>query len=56
MPRAKRLKMRDLKNDDLFLLFRNYMKKRITKDLEEIYGRKAGLLNPDEPWIFDLDG
>jgi len=43
------------KEEDFVSLFTKYMKNKIEKDLELIYKTEARLLNPEEPWIFQLE-
>lgn len=56
LDRTERLKLKDISNDDLFSLFKDYLEKTIAKDLGYIYGKEARLLDSEEPWIFQLDG
>jgi len=53
--RTKRRKLKDVKNDDLFSMFEEYAKRIIAEDLEEIYEKKAHLLDSREPWVFQLE-
>ncbi|MEE9499694.1 MAG: hypothetical protein V3V42_00160 [Candidatus Omnitrophota bacterium] len=55
MDRTRRRKLKDVSNEDLFSFFRSYLEKTIAEDLENIYEKKAHLLNSQEPWIFQLD-
>ena len=48
-------KKRIYKQEDFVSLFTKYMKKKIEKDLKLIYKTEARLLNPEEPWIFQLE-
>ena len=56
MDRTGKRELKDISNDDLFSLFRDYTKKVIAKDLEGIYGKEANLLDIEEPWVFQLEG
>jgi hypothetical protein len=56
MDRIKRRELKDLSNEDLFSLFREYTKKAIEKDLKSIYEKEASLLDSKEPWVFQLEG
>ncbi len=55
MGRTKRRKLKDVSNEDLFSLFKDYARRTIAEDLEDIYEKKAYLLDSQEPWVFQLD-
>jgi len=46
--------MRRIKNNDLFLLLRDYAKRKVREDLEFIYGKKLNAVIEKEPWIFSV--
>ena len=55
MDRTRR-KLKDVSNEDLFSLFKDYLERTIAEDLEDIYEKKAHLLDSrEEPWVFQLD-
>ncbi len=55
MDRTRRRKLKDVSNEDLFSLFKEYTKRIIAEDLEGIYEKKAHLLDSQEPWVFRID-
>ena len=55
MDTTKRRKLKDISNEDLFSLLRDYTKRIIAEDLEDIYEKKAHLSDSQEPWIFELE-
>ena len=55
MNRIRGKKKRIKKDKDLVSIFNEYLKKKIEKDLQLIYKTEARLLNPEEPWIFQLE-
>ena len=56
MNKTRRRELKDVNNEDLFSLFKEYTRRIITEDLEDIYERKAHLLYFDEPWVFQMEG
>jgi len=55
MDRTEKRRLKDICNEDLFSLFNDYTKRVITRDMEEIYGKKASLLDSEKPWIFNME-
>ncbi|UCD55316.1 MAG: hypothetical protein JSV93_00525 [Candidatus Omnitrophota bacterium] len=55
MNRIRKRKLKNISNEDLFSLFKGYLKKTIAEDLKNIYEKKARLLDSQEPWVFHLD-
>ncbi len=55
MDRTRTRKLKDISNEDLFSLFKDYTRRTIAEDLEDIYEKKAHLLDSQEPWVFQLD-
>jgi len=50
----KKRKLKDMKNENLFEYFNDYLKEIITEDLKRIHGRKPRILDHEEPWVFQL--
>ncbi len=55
MNRIQNLKMKNLKMDDIFSIFTEYVKDEIEKDISAIYEKEARRFsNPEDPWVFEL--
>ena len=54
MDKLNRMKMRDMKNADIFALYTEYIRHSITEDLRTIYEDEVELVDAKEPWIFKL--
>ena len=55
MSKKGKEELRDICSEDLFSLLDEQTKRMIARDLEDIYGEKNVLVNPEEPWVFQLD-
>ena len=54
MSAREKSKLKNICNEDIFSALDEHTKRIIAKDMEEIYEEKAHLLNPDDPWIFEM--
>jgi len=55
MNKFNNMKMRDMKNEDIFAIYTEYVKDSITEDLKTIYNEEVKLVDDKEPWIFKLE-
>ena len=52
MDRFRNMKMKGMKNEDIFSVFTEYVRNTIEKDLKRIYEEETRFIDSDEPWIF----
>ena len=54
MSAKEKSKLKDMCNEDLFAALDEHTKRVIARDMENVYGERADLTNPENPWVFEL--